>query len=215
MAKRFYYTTYEHGEDYCFPDHVGNIRGARKKAQEYANEVHEDVYINDFSTGDILDIIYPDYEEPQNEETVELYSEIGVECAVIDGETGEIKDTFEENPDNYITEMDYLLKNETLQFNNVKITFRVGLFPITCLIATCTGENINVEYLKEFLLHEYNSHWGRCVNAHCIYKWREETEKFDDGYSYQSKEDICGIYMVVRTGKIQTYDEIMEYYLPF
>lgn len=58
--KRFYFTTEESAPDSIMNDHVGNIRGARTKAQRYANEHNETVIINDCETEDIVDFIYPD-----------------------------------------------------------------------------------------------------------------------------------------------------------
>ena len=43
-------------------DHCGNIRGARTKAQKYANENNETVIINDCETDEMIDFIYPDEE---------------------------------------------------------------------------------------------------------------------------------------------------------
>lgn len=56
--KRFYFTTYN--AENIMNDHLGNIRGARTKAQKYANENNKTVIINDFVTEDIVDFIYPD-----------------------------------------------------------------------------------------------------------------------------------------------------------
>lgn len=58
--KRFYFTTEESAPDSCINDHCGNIRGARTKAQQYANETGETVIINDCETNDIVDFVYPD-----------------------------------------------------------------------------------------------------------------------------------------------------------
>ena len=56
--RRFYFTT-DHG-DAQMDDYIGNIRGARRKAQAEANRIGEIVYINDFRDENIVDCIYPD-----------------------------------------------------------------------------------------------------------------------------------------------------------
>ena len=56
--KRYYFTDYE-GENVMY-DHVGNIRGARTKAQKYANKSRKYVFINDCETDAIVDVVYPD-----------------------------------------------------------------------------------------------------------------------------------------------------------
>lgn len=61
--KRYYFTTESSAPDSCINDHCGNIRGARTKAQKYANEQAETVYINDCETEDIVDVIFPDEDE--------------------------------------------------------------------------------------------------------------------------------------------------------
>ena len=58
-AKRFYFTVAETAED-IGNDHIGNIRGARREALKLANETGQAIMINDFSTEDILDFVYPD-----------------------------------------------------------------------------------------------------------------------------------------------------------
>ena len=56
--KRFYFTN--ENADNIMDDHIGNIRGARTKAQKYANENNETVIINDCKTDDMIDFIYPE-----------------------------------------------------------------------------------------------------------------------------------------------------------
>lgn len=56
--KRYYFTDYE-GENVMY-DHIGNIRGARSKAQKYANKSRKYVFINDCETDAIVDVVYPD-----------------------------------------------------------------------------------------------------------------------------------------------------------
>lgn len=56
MAKRFYFTD-EDGEN-IINDHVGNIRGARSKAEKAAKELGKDIFINDFDTEDIVEVIF-------------------------------------------------------------------------------------------------------------------------------------------------------------
>lgn len=46
--------------DIIIKDHVGNIRGARKKALKYANEHKATVIIRESPSNDIVDMIYPD-----------------------------------------------------------------------------------------------------------------------------------------------------------
>lgn len=58
--KRFYFTNAE--GDNIMNDHCGNIRGARTKAEKYAEEYNETVYINDCETDDIVDVIFGDCE---------------------------------------------------------------------------------------------------------------------------------------------------------
>ena len=58
--KRFYFTN-DNAEN-IMNDHFGNIRGARTKAQKYANENNETVTINDCETDEMIDFIYPDEE---------------------------------------------------------------------------------------------------------------------------------------------------------
>lgn len=54
--KSFYFTN-KYG-DWLFW-HVGNIRGALRKAQEYANKYNELVIIKELKTHSILEYIYP------------------------------------------------------------------------------------------------------------------------------------------------------------
>ena len=54
--KSFYFTN-KYG-DWLF-GHIGNIIGARTKAQEYANRNNELVIIKDYKTHSILECIYP------------------------------------------------------------------------------------------------------------------------------------------------------------
>ena len=56
--KRYYFTDYE-GKN-VMDDHIGNIRGARTKAQKYANESRKYVFINDCKTDDIVAVVCPD-----------------------------------------------------------------------------------------------------------------------------------------------------------
>ena len=54
--KSFYFTN-KYG-DWLFW-HVGNIKGALRKAQEYANKYNELVVIKELKTHSILEYIYP------------------------------------------------------------------------------------------------------------------------------------------------------------
>lgn len=55
--KRFYFTD-ENGDN-IMNDHIGNIRGARRKAENYiVNNDCEVIYINDCETEDIVDCIF-------------------------------------------------------------------------------------------------------------------------------------------------------------
>ena len=54
--KRYYFTDYD-GEN-IMDDHLGNIRGARKKAEQYAEEHHINVYINTMDPDEIVDVIF-------------------------------------------------------------------------------------------------------------------------------------------------------------
>ena len=57
--KRFYFTTESMCDGECYiPDYTGNIRGARTYAKKYADELNENVYINDCETEDIIDVIF-------------------------------------------------------------------------------------------------------------------------------------------------------------
>lgn len=56
--RRFYFTLYT--GDAAMDDYIGNIRGARRKAQAEANRIGEIVYINDCRDENIVDCIYPD-----------------------------------------------------------------------------------------------------------------------------------------------------------
>ena len=58
--KRFYFTNEEC--DNIMYDHLGNIRGAITKAEKYAKEHNETVYINDCETDDIVEVIFADGE---------------------------------------------------------------------------------------------------------------------------------------------------------
>lgn len=53
MAKRFWFSL-ENGDEAKMFDHVGNIRGARAKAQKEANRISEAVFINCCETEDIF-----------------------------------------------------------------------------------------------------------------------------------------------------------------
>lgn len=55
--RRFYFTNED--ADNIINDHCGNIRGARRVAQDYADEHNETVFINDCVTEDIVDVIHP------------------------------------------------------------------------------------------------------------------------------------------------------------
>lgn len=74
MAKRFYFTN-ENGDNIA-NDHIGNIRGARTKAKQLANELGQEVCINDCETDDMLDWAYPD---KRSEETAEQEVETATE----------------------------------------------------------------------------------------------------------------------------------------
>ena len=54
--KRYYFTDKD-GEN-IMNDYCGNIRGARKKAEQYATEHHVDVYINTTEPDEIIDVIF-------------------------------------------------------------------------------------------------------------------------------------------------------------
>lgn len=54
---RSFYFTNKYG-DWMFL-HVGNIRGALRKAQDYANKYNELVIIKELKTHSILKLIYP------------------------------------------------------------------------------------------------------------------------------------------------------------
>ena len=56
--KRYYFTN--ENADNVANDHVGNIRGARTKAQRLANERRETIVINDCDGDEMVDFIYPD-----------------------------------------------------------------------------------------------------------------------------------------------------------
>ncbi len=59
--KRFYFTTETLSDGECpINDYCGNIRGARTYAKKHANELNEEIYINDCETEDIVDCVYPD-----------------------------------------------------------------------------------------------------------------------------------------------------------
>jgi hypothetical protein len=58
--KHFYFTNDD--AENIMNDHRGNIRGARTKAQKYANENNETVIINDCDTDEMIDFIDPDEE---------------------------------------------------------------------------------------------------------------------------------------------------------
>ena len=60
MSKRFYFTN-ENAENVA-SDYIGNIRGARTVAKKIANELGEEVTINDCETEDMVDFVYPDAE---------------------------------------------------------------------------------------------------------------------------------------------------------
>ena len=59
--KRFYFTN-ENGDD-IVGDYRGNIRGARRAAQNYADKHNETVSINDCETEDIVDVVFPPCDE--------------------------------------------------------------------------------------------------------------------------------------------------------
>ena len=72
MARRFYFTAMtKDDEPYecAMNDHCGNIRGARTKAQKYANENNVTVYINNFHPDEIVDVIEPDIVSEEVETT--------------------------------------------------------------------------------------------------------------------------------------------------
>lgn len=54
---RFWFTLDEK-EEILLADHIGNIRGARRKAQEAANYFHDTVYIN--KDENIIETVFPD-----------------------------------------------------------------------------------------------------------------------------------------------------------
>lgn len=56
MARRFYFTN-EAGEN-VLPDHVGNVKGAMNRAEKAAKELHENIYINDCETENIIDVAF-------------------------------------------------------------------------------------------------------------------------------------------------------------
>lgn len=58
MSRRFYFTN-DNGDNVA-SDYDGNIRGARAFAQTVANDRNETITINDFSTDEMVDFIYPD-----------------------------------------------------------------------------------------------------------------------------------------------------------
>ena len=53
--KRFWFSN-DDGDNIA-DDHIGNLRGAKIKAQKYANETQEDVYIN--LDEDIVEVVWP------------------------------------------------------------------------------------------------------------------------------------------------------------
>lgn len=55
--RRFYFTNED--ADNIINDYCGNIRGARRVAQDYVDKHNELVYINDCATEDIVDVIFP------------------------------------------------------------------------------------------------------------------------------------------------------------
>lgn len=68
-VKRYYFTDEINGEDCPLDDHIGNIRGAIKVAQQYADENNVVVYINDCGSEGIVEVIHPESEfEPDTTE---------------------------------------------------------------------------------------------------------------------------------------------------
>ena len=61
MSRRFYFTNEE--AENIMNDYIGNIRGARSRAQFYADLFGEIIYINDCGTEDIVDVIFPENNE--------------------------------------------------------------------------------------------------------------------------------------------------------
>lgn len=57
-TKRFYFTLASTAAEVGH-DHIGNIRGARSKAQKIADKTHETVFINDIYTESIVECVYP------------------------------------------------------------------------------------------------------------------------------------------------------------
>lgn len=84
-----YYFTNDECENVC-ADHLGNIRGARTKAQKIANERGEIIYINSCSPDEIVDVIYPDEPETAEQQTAEQ--------AAAETETAQ-KQNIKENPE--------------------------------------------------------------------------------------------------------------------
>lgn len=58
MSRRFYFTN--DNADNIANDYIGNIRGARTYAQKIADERNETITINDCSSDEMIDFIYPD-----------------------------------------------------------------------------------------------------------------------------------------------------------
>lgn len=54
--KRYYLTC--ESLDYDLYEHRGNIRGARREAEKYAEDLKETIYINDVSTEEIIECIF-------------------------------------------------------------------------------------------------------------------------------------------------------------
>lgn len=53
---RFWFSVYD---DECYlEDHIGYKKGAIRKAQKYANEHNQEVFVN--LDEDIIDVVYPD-----------------------------------------------------------------------------------------------------------------------------------------------------------
>jgi hypothetical protein len=81
-VKRFYFTDEINGEDCPLSDHIGQLRGAIKVAQQYADENNVVVYINDCGSEDIVEVVHPESEfepdtteEPETAETEETTAE--------------------------------------------------------------------------------------------------------------------------------------------
>ena len=52
-----YYFTDEEGNE-VISNHIGNIRGARKKARQATKQFNSNIYINDCETENIVDVVF-------------------------------------------------------------------------------------------------------------------------------------------------------------